>query len=39
VATDLEYLNATDANTLIAKTLEAVRLLNGLIRHYERKRA
>src|SRR5688500_18568170 len=30
VATDLEYLTANDGDTLVAKTLEAVRLLNGL---------
>ncbi|HEU4888365.1 MAG TPA: four helix bundle protein [Thermoanaerobaculia bacterium] len=38
VAIDLEYLESDTGEGLIAQTLEAVRLLNGLIRHYERKR-
>lgn len=38
VATDLEYLEPNASERLIAQILEAVRLLNGLIRHHEQKR-
>ena len=39
VAIDLEYLDEVVGEQLIAEALDAVRLLNGLIRHYEQKRA
>ena len=38
VAIDLEYLDEWAGEQLIAEALDAVRLLNGLIRHYEQKR-
>jgi len=34
IATDLEYVEASRAETLIEQTLEVVRLVNGLIRRY-----
>lgn len=39
VAIDLEYLNSDDGEGLVEQVLEAVRLLNGLMRYYDRKRA
>jgi four helix bundle protein len=39
VAIDLEFLPPSGGEDLIAKALEAVRLLNGLIRHHEQKRS
>jgi four helix bundle protein len=38
VAIDLEYLNEASGEDLIEQALDTVRLLNGLIRHHERKR-
>ena len=38
VAIDLAYLDETTGEQLIAQVLDAVRILNGLIRHYHRKR-
>jgi four helix bundle protein len=38
VAIDLEYVDNTNGQGLMAQTLDAVRLLNGLIRHYASKR-
>ena len=35
VATDLEYLQAQNGGQLVARIAEVMRLLNGLIRHYE----
>jgi four helix bundle protein len=39
VAIDLDYLDPGNGEALVERVLETVRLLNGLIRHYERKRA
>ena len=39
IAGDLEYLDTNTAEALIEHLLEITRLLNGLIRHYERKAA
>jgi four helix bundle protein len=38
VAIDLGYLNERAGTQLISQTLDAVRTLNGLIRHHEQKR-
>ena len=38
VAIDLAYLDETLGEQLIAQVLDAVRILNGLIRHYHSKR-
>ncbi len=38
VAMDLEFLDLDSGDKLVADALDAVRLLNGLIRHYEQKR-
>jgi four helix bundle protein len=39
VAVDLEYLDTASGDELIAQALDAVRLLNGLIRHHVQKQA
>jgi four helix bundle protein len=36
VATDLEFIEPEISETLIARTLDVTRLLNGLIRHLQR---
>lgn len=38
VAIDLDYLGQKTGDALVAQALDAARLLNGLIRHYEQKR-
>lgn len=38
VAIDLGFLDPNSGERLVAQALDAVRLLNGLIRHYEQKR-
>ncbi|HEY0372655.1 MAG TPA: four helix bundle protein [Thermoanaerobaculia bacterium] len=35
IATDLGYIDAARAEELIEKSLEVVRMINGLIRHYD----
>jgi four helix bundle protein len=34
IATDLEYADVSAADTVVARTMEVTRLLNGLIRYY-----
>jgi four helix bundle protein len=36
IATDLEYVRPQPSDTLVEQTLDVARLLNGLIRHYEK---
>ena len=36
IAADLEFIEESDAEQLVARTTEVTRLLNGLIRHYIR---
>ncbi len=36
IASDLDYVISTQAEALFAKISEAIRLLNGFIRHFER---
>ncbi len=35
IASDLEYIDPCRADDLVGKTVEVVRMINGLIRHYD----
>ena len=37
IAADLEYVEPTAADTVVARTMDVTRLLNGLIRYYARR--
>ncbi len=37
VATDLEYVTARQSNDVCTAILEIIRMMNGLIRHYEKR--